>query len=131
MHDIPFDVLVALGSLVYAVGLFTDNLIGKQWSSALKQLKTWVIGVLAVILAAHVQYTTGWTVGGIAFHDLSGWSLVLLGMTGSAFSNTIFHLGQRIDQSGSGDTPDMPVKSSAPKLVRNHRTTTKTTKGDG
>lgn len=122
MKDIPFNVMLALGSLVYAFGLWTDNIVGRQWSSVIKQVKTWLIGVLAVVIAAHVQWTSDWTVAGLPLHSLDLTSQLLLGLTGAAFSNTVFHLGQRIDKTGSGDTPDMPV-STPPKVVRNQPTT--------
>lgn len=121
--NIPFDVMIAVASLVYAFGLWTDNIIGKQWSSVIKQGKTWVIGLLAALVLAHVQFTEGRSIAGIPFHDLSTWSQVLLGLTGAAFANTGFHIGQRLDQTGTGDTPDIPTKRARRKLVRNVPTT--------
>lgn len=122
MKDIPFDALAAFGALVYAVSMFTDNVIGRQWSSVIKQGKTWVIGVGAALFAAHVQFTDNWTISGIGFHQLTLWSQVFFGLTGAFVGNVVFHVAQRFDTTGSGDTPDMPVKAKR-KLVRNLPTT--------
>jgi hypothetical protein len=110
MQDVPFSVLAALAALVYALNIFIDNLLGREYASAIKQAKTWVVGVLAVFLGAHVQYTQNMSVGGIAWHQLSLASQLLLGLTGGAFANVGFHLGQRFDTSSSGDTPTVGAK---------------------
>ena len=110
MQDVPFSVLAALAALVYALNLFIDNLLGKEYASAIKQGKTWVVGIVAVFLGAHVQYTQNMSVGGIAWHQLSIASQLLLGLTGSAFANTGFHAFQRFDPNGSGDTPTVGAK---------------------
>ena len=114
MHDVPFDLFLGIGSLVYVLMNFVANLTGKQWSSVEKQLGAWGVSVLAVVAAAHTNFAPGYTVAGVALSKLNGWTLVFLGLQPGSLFGVVYHVAQRFDNTGSGDVPDLPAPGPAP-----------------
>lgn len=108
MHDIPFDLLLGLASLVYVFTNFVSNVTAKQWSSVEKQVLAWVVGVGALMLAAHSNFAPRYTVAGLPLDSLNWVSLVFLGLLPPSFGGVIYHLGQRFDNNGTGTVPDLP-----------------------
>lgn len=117
MHDIPFDLLIALASLVYVFNNFAANVMAKQWSSAEKALFAWGIGVGGTLLAAHTDFANGYTVAGHPLNTLNTASLVFLGILLSSPAGVLYHLGQRIDSNGSGNIPDFPAPPAPPVVI--------------
>lgn len=117
MHSIPFDLMLGLASLVYVFGNFVANITGRQWSSVEKQLLAWLAGIVAVMLAAHTDFAGKVLVAGIALSKLNGSSLVFLGLLPPSFGGVIYHFGQRLDRTGSGDVPDLPAPAAAPMVT--------------
>lgn len=80
---------------------------GKNWNTVATQALVWVLGTLAILLAAHAKVTTDALVPGTpwTFGALDGSSIVLLGWVLGSSGSFAFDIKKAID---NGDTAVEP-----------------------
>jgi hypothetical protein len=104
----PITAPILIGLLVAKVTDFVRFMRGKDWSSVLTQLLSWVAGVVGVFLTAHSDYGS-WVVPGLekAISDVNTSTQVLLGMAISSFGSIVIDFKKAFDRTDSAVVPQL------------------------
>jgi hypothetical protein len=89
--------------------------LGKNWNTVVTQALVWVLGIAAILLAAHAKVTMDAAVPGTPwlFGQLDGSSIVLLGWVLGSSGSFAFDLRKAIDNSDSAAEPPLLPKQAA------------------
>lgn len=81
----------------------------KDWNGAVTLVSVWVAGIVALVIAAAAEVTETFVVPGttIPLGSLDGPSLVLLGMTLTSITSTVYDFKKALDSTDSAKQPPL------------------------
>lgn len=110
-------ILAALAFAVNKTVTVIKALFAKDRRTAVTVLLVWVVGIIALNVAAHAKLTEALVVPGLAVSlgSLDTASLCLLGWMVGSTGSFAFSFTQAIDSSQSAREPSLPLSSAPPK----------------
>lgn len=106
-----FAVALIVPALVYVGVTLLKAVVARNWETVWWVLGGWVIGFLALVLAAQSQWADQITVGDTSLDDLTVWSLIIGGLFAGALASLGFDVLRSI--SNIGQSQPTPLQRAA------------------
>lgn len=98
---------IALLALVKKFIDFLRYATSRDTNAVITQLTAWVSGVGGLFLAAQTEWANGIEVGGQSLHNLSGWSLVFVGLTVASTASVVTDTLKSVDNHTDARIPPL------------------------